>query len=311
MILLVSESWGFFAHKKINELAIYLLPPDLFAIYRDDLSYLVEHSVDPDKRRYIDPEEGVRHYLDGEAWNLDSLPERWDSAVAKYGVDSVRKHGIVPWHINLMCFRLRSAFASRDLEKVLYLTAELGHYVGDLHVPLHTTSNYNGQLTEQHGIHALWETQIPEWHFDRMSEGFKFRGVEYFEDIQKEIWKVYRKSHSLVAEVLDSEMGLRHDFDSSKMMAYSERGMGLKVAFSERYVAAYNKKLKGMVAHRLVDSYHFLASLIYTCWVDGGQPTIELMRSKPIIKSDSARADSNGNRRFKIGRIFGREEPSH
>jgi hypothetical protein len=42
----------------------------------------------------------------------------------------------------------------------------LGHYIGDAHVPLHTTSNYNGQKTNQHGIHGLWESRIPEQLFD-------------------------------------------------------------------------------------------------------------------------------------------------
>ena len=39
---------------------------------------------------------------------------------------------------------------------------DLAHYISDLHVPLHTSGNYDGKQTAQNGIHALWETQLPE-----------------------------------------------------------------------------------------------------------------------------------------------------
>ncbi|MFM7234128.1 MAG: S1/P1 Nuclease, partial [Flavobacteriales bacterium] len=50
--VLETNSWGFFGHKKINELAIYTLPEELFGFYKANMDYLIDHSVDPDKRRY-------------------------------------------------------------------------------------------------------------------------------------------------------------------------------------------------------------------------------------------------------------------
>ena len=41
------------------------------------------------------------------------------------------------------------------------LRADLGHYLADAHVPLHT-GNYSSQRTNQTGIHALWETHNVE-----------------------------------------------------------------------------------------------------------------------------------------------------
>ena len=29
-------------------------------------------------------------------------------------------------------------------------------------MPLHTTENYNGQMTGQRGIHGFWESRLPE-----------------------------------------------------------------------------------------------------------------------------------------------------
>ena len=40
------------------------------------------------------------------------------------------------------------------------------YYVGDAHVPLHTTENYNGKMTGQKGIHGFWESRLPEINAD-------------------------------------------------------------------------------------------------------------------------------------------------
>ena len=54
------------------------------------------------------------------------------------------------------------AFIEKDSDKILKYSADLGHYIADAYVPLHTTENYNGQLTGQKGIHAFWESRLPE-----------------------------------------------------------------------------------------------------------------------------------------------------
>jgi hypothetical protein len=61
-----------------------------------------------------------------------------------------------------MLQRLTNAFREKDQARILKLSAEIGHYVADAHVPLHASTNHNGQLTGQEGIHAFWESRIPE-----------------------------------------------------------------------------------------------------------------------------------------------------
>jgi hypothetical protein len=58
-----------------------------------------------------------------------------------------------------MLNRLTRAFKEHDRERILRYSADLGHYIGDAHVPLHCTRNYNGQLSGQHGIHGFWESR--------------------------------------------------------------------------------------------------------------------------------------------------------
>lgn len=304
------SAWGFFAHKKINELAVYRLPGPLFQLYKPHLSELIERAVRPDQRRYVDPDEGIRHYMDAEAWsNLDSVPKNWNKAIEKFGLDSVKAHGIVPWHVELMCYRLRMAFEEFNMDKVIYLSAELGHYVGDLHVPLHTTRNYNGQLTGQHGIHGLWESRIPELFFDSM-DPISERAA-YMENIRSAIWEVYAQSHALVDSVLSVEMLLRETTNGGIIHATQQRGKVLNTTFSASYAADYQQKMNGMVERRLRASIQFLSSLWYTCWVDAGQPKKRHFDLQ-AIRSDSI---SSGDTVSKVWenrvKILGREEPSH
>lgn len=91
-------SWGFFAHQRINNLAVFTLPTGMLFFYKKNIKYITEHAVDPDKRRYSDTLEAPRHYLDVENYekNIDSIPEKWNDALAKYGQKHLNENGIVP-----------------------------------------------------------------------------------------------------------------------------------------------------------------------------------------------------------------------
>jgi hypothetical protein len=63
-VLLTGFRWGFFAHKKINRLAVFTLPATMAGFYKKNLEYITEAAVNPDRRRYAIPEEAPRHYID-------------------------------------------------------------------------------------------------------------------------------------------------------------------------------------------------------------------------------------------------------
>ncbi|MCI0750948.1 MAG: S1/P1 Nuclease, partial [Flammeovirgaceae bacterium] len=50
-------SWGFFAHQRINKLAVFTLPPELIGFYKKNIQFITEASVNPDRRRYFFVEE--------------------------------------------------------------------------------------------------------------------------------------------------------------------------------------------------------------------------------------------------------------
>ncbi|MFN5789330.1 MAG: hypothetical protein ACK469_11250, partial [Bacteroidota bacterium] len=79
--------WGFYAHRLLNNLAIYALPAPMISFYQMEEAYIMEHAVDPDKRRYASPFEAARHYIDFEKYGsspYDSLPEKYTDAIFKY-----------------------------------------------------------------------------------------------------------------------------------------------------------------------------------------------------------------------------------
>lgn len=281
-------SWGFFGHRLINGKAVFCLPPEMFAFYKNNLDYLTEHSVDPDKRRYAVKEEAPRHYIDLDHFvsgkkNVDVksltdvLPSDWKKAVEKYGEDSLQAYGILPWHLQLMMYRLTEAFKNQNANEIIKLSAEIGHYAADAHVPLHTTENYNGQLTGQKGIHGLWETRIPE----RKSESYDFLGIraEYLEDIPENIWSVISESHNQVDFVLDSEKELRSKYKSDKIYRPSTVGRKVSPQFTSEYVDSYAESNGKLVEQRAKDAVFFISSLWYTAWVNAGQPDLLNLKS--------------------------------
>ena len=49
------SGWGFFGHKKINRVAVFTIPESsLFKFYKENIDFITEHAVDPDKRRYAE-----------------------------------------------------------------------------------------------------------------------------------------------------------------------------------------------------------------------------------------------------------------
>jgi hypothetical protein len=137
----------------------------MMVLYKPNINFLTEHSVDPDKRRYAVKDEAPRHYIDIDHYGpypYAELPHKWSDAVAKFSEDTLKAYGIVPWHVQTMLNRLTAAFKEKNFSRILKNSAEIGHYIADAHVPLHASSNHNGQLTNQKGIHAFWESRVPE-----------------------------------------------------------------------------------------------------------------------------------------------------
>ncbi|MFM7430632.1 MAG: zinc dependent phospholipase C family protein [Flammeovirgaceae bacterium] len=260
--------------------------------YKKNIRYIEEAAVNPDRRRYAVPEEAPRHFIDLDVYGDSAaytLPRYWKDAVEKFGEDSLVKHGIVPWHINRVYFQLKEAFLLKDPERILRLSADLGHYVGDSHVPLHTTKNYDGQLTDQVGIHGFWESRLPELFFSEYD--FYVGKAEHIANVQLAVWKTIAQSNSALDSVLRFEKELSLKLGDRKFNFETKGKQTVKV-FSQEYSRAYHQMLSGMVERQFRASVKMTGDLWYTAWVDAGQPDIKsLIDYKPTEEELKKRAE--------------------
>ncbi|HEY8403657.1 MAG TPA: zinc dependent phospholipase C family protein [Flavobacteriales bacterium] len=284
-----APAWGFFGHKRINELAVYTLPPEMFGFYKANMEYIIDHSVDPDKRRYGVVGEAECHFIDMDRYitpeypnPFDNVPRRWTDAVAKFSEDTLRANGIVPWHVYNMLQRLTNAFKGQDKQRILRLSTELGHYIGDAHVPLHTTSNYNGQLTGQRGIHGFWESRLVELY----SQDYDFfvGRAQYINSPLNYIWDRVEESFACVDSVLNFEKKLTQTFGEEKKYSFESRGQANMRVYAEEYSKAYSDMLDGQVERRMKSAVYSIGCFWYTAWVDAGQPDLNKLFGIPYMQ---------------------------
>ncbi|THH41312.1 zinc dependent phospholipase C family protein [Neolewinella litorea] len=366
--------WGFFGHRRINRLAVFTLPVEMMPFFRANVDYLAEHAVDPDKRRYANDYEAVRHYIDLDHWGqypFAELPRKYADArvwqgrlldidspgdttvwyldtllpnddilllrtaartvdlkysdyrrlwygdlesvsrdsVLTAGVpltgdrvvleDGLSPYGILPYHLVRFHRRLTEAFVDGQADRILQLAAEMGHYVGDAHVPLHTTENYNGQLTGQTGIHAFWESRLPELFADAEYDYF-VGPADYIADPETFYWDIVLDSHRLVDSILQTERRLRATYPEDRQLCHEERlGQVVRTPCTE-YARAWSRAMNGMVEERFRAAVRAVGSVWYSCWVDAGQPVlpdaVELPIATVLIDSLPVQVDQANHR---------------
>ncbi len=292
--------WGFFAHKKINRLAIFTLPDDMFGFYKANADYLTEHSVDADKRRHSVKDEAPKHYIDLDHFGGDSIsdpqalfdlmPRKWYDAVDKFTEDSLKAYGILPWNLNLLTYKLIDAFKAEDTRKILRLSADIGHYVGDAHVPLHTTENYNGQITGQYGIHGFWESRLPELFYEDYD--LFTQEIEYVPNRRDFIWEIIEASHFALDSVLRFEKDLSKKFPEDQKMSFEERGTMITEVYSREFSTEYHNMLDGMVERRFRSAIYSLGCIWYSCWIEAGQPDLDKLIPEDLLPPQLELIDS-------------------
>lgn len=305
-----SFCWGFFAHQKINYYATFLLPPEMMVLYKPNIAFISEHAVDPDKRRYAVADEGPRHYIDIDHYGeypYDNLPRKWQDAVAKFGEDSLRQYGIVPWHIQTMLFRLTAAFKDKDFARIMKNSAEIGHYIADSHVPLHANSNHNGQYTNQKGIHGFWESRVPELLADKEFDFFIGK-AKYLDNPATYAWDRVLESAKAADSVLNFERSLTKEFSPDQKFAFESRNGVVIRQYSAAFAIAFNKKLDGMIERRMRLSIFSVASFWYTAWVNAGQPDLRSLSRQKFSEADAKEFDSLNEKWKNSGKMLGKQE---
>ncbi|MFD2786110.1 zinc dependent phospholipase C family protein [Hymenobacter rubripertinctus] len=278
-------AWGFFAHRLINRLAVFTLPPEMVGFYKANIDYLTTNATRPDSRRTVVPGEAPRHFLDLDVYGDSAaykLPRSYPDAVALLGEDSLLRHGIVPWQVARMKGQLTAAFQAHETDRILHLSADLGHYIADACVPLHTTHNYNGQLTDQRGIHGFWESRLPEL----LSSGYDFftGPAPYLERPTDVIWATVARSNAAVDSVLTFERELSRKFPADRKYGFEQRGAATVRTYSRDFAREYHQRLNGQVERQLRLAVRLVGAFWYTAWIDAGQPDLSTLPRTPSEK---------------------------
>jgi hypothetical protein len=240
---------------------------------------IVKHSVRADLRRNEDPSEDTKHFInleiygDSAAWKM---PLIWDSAVRRYSKDTLLEYGYLPYHIISIKNLLINAFRRNNKDSILFYAADLSHYIGDAHVPLHTTLNYDGQLTGQKGMHSLWESIIPELELDQYNLNSKHK-AKYLKNPEQAAWNAVRNAHLLLARMFDQEKEASTHFTDSSKYRVQVRGGSRVRSYSTAFAKAYSKKLGGTINQQLKASAELIADFWYSSWVDAGRPDLQAL----------------------------------
>lgn len=275
LIIDVSLSWGFQSHRNIHVAAIEGMPDAIKPFFQKYSEFLIEESVTPDRRRADDPDEGPNHYINLDLFGeypFEDFPLEYDDAVSRFGADSVRTKGLAVWRIENWFDSLTVAMAEQDVDRILRFAADIGHYIADLHMPLHTTSHYDGQLTDQRGVHRRFETDLPERYDSLYSWDISEAAI--IESPLEYIFEFTLESYRLIDDLYDADIRAREGIPAGDLYTIEHRGDRRIYIYNDTYYEQFHAQLDGMVEDRLRLAAQRVRDIWYTAWVEAGKPEL-------------------------------------
>jgi hypothetical protein len=166
-----AAAWGLATHRWVALRAAELVRVRCPALGAAPRAILGDAAVEPDTvlKKRDGRREGVRHFF-----NLDhygpppfrALPRDRGAADRRFGQRQVEREGVLPWYGAALARRLREELRRGDVAAARLSAGHLAHYAADATMPLHTTENFDGQRTNQHGIHRRVEAKLVDDDLD-------------------------------------------------------------------------------------------------------------------------------------------------
>ena len=257
--------WGDQGHKLINNQAIAFLPAELKA-YSQWQDYITIHSVDPDNRKRDDKTEGPKHFIDIDFYkefNEGNMIQDKKALVAVYGDSMVTKQGLLPWATFDTYNKLIQALKDKNKDNILLYTSDLGHYVGDGHQPMHAMLNFNGQLSNQKGLHARYEIKMVDKYLEDIKSSIKNVNVTKIDSPFQFIYNYIYNGNSVKYVLLGA------DIEASKLAGGTD---------NDEYLRLLWFKTKYVTELQFNTAVSDLASLIYTAWIEAGKPDLSTIK---------------------------------
>jgi hypothetical protein len=253
-------SWGGAVHKLINRNAISNLPSDFhgFAQWADQLEQLATAA---DDRKCCVGGESIRHYIDIDSYSeffAGTFPHDWNLAITQFGLSRLESNGIGPWALEQSYDQLVSYFAAGDWTNAVATAADIGHYAADLHQPLHLTKNFDGQETNQDGIHSRFESRMTGRHMEVFTP--LFGAAPFVADPLARTFDWIDDIYPGVAMILAADLSAKAEAGGSTS--------------SDTYYNALWEQVGQDTWYWIGASSKDIASLWYSAWIEAGSPAL-------------------------------------
>jgi len=259
-LIILLCSWGNKGHQKINGSAPQFFPARLNN-FNGWSAKLSEHGSDADDRKKDDRTEGVKHYIDIDAYKdfveMHKITENKDAAFKLYGSKFILKNGTLPWVTDSTYHVLVQQFKSKEWSKALLTAADLGHYVGDGHMPLHLTLNYDGKFTDQTGIHSRYESKMINKYIDEIT--VKKSPIHKVKDVNRYVFDYIYANYQYKDSLLNAD---KLAFETANH------------EYNDLYYATLWKQTQGFTRKMIAGSSKSLAELIRMAWLESGRPRL-------------------------------------
>ncbi len=266
------EAWGYDAHRRINYSASRQLKGSLGQFLKNNSAPLKWYAVAPDYNKNIDSEEYHRHFIDTDYYDeypFTNIPKKYEDIISLYGEEKVRKYGIAPWTINQTCDRIIDLLKKNRLDEAVYNMSALGHYISDLHMPLHTVINYNGQFSGNYGIHKRWERSLVNEYIKKIKPVGE---IEEIDDPWEFSMKIVRESFKLHHLILEADTKARKLLtkEQAKMLNSYDA-----LSFEKPYLDVLYNETGDLLKDRMGRAVMRIASLWNYCWEQAGSPNLK------------------------------------
>lgn len=250
-----APAWGGRVHMDISKAAAQAVPDEM-KDWRPYGGLLAYHSIGPDLWKGGDAAEGPRHYIDLERFKgvaATNLPPDYKKLAGMTSRKLAAGNGLAPWVILDLQRMLTGAMRSNDWTRAAAVAAAMGHYVADVHQPLHTTENYN-----RVGVHLRWEESMAAffWRASLIKPG----KAVYLADPWAALLGWIEQAHARYPEIYEADR-----------KASTAAGNAVD---SPEYFQALWDKTQPLFVSQVSAAATDLASLWYTAWVDAGRPSI-------------------------------------
>ncbi|MBT4149731.1 MAG: hypothetical protein HOE46_05095 [Candidatus Marinimicrobia bacterium] len=264
-------AWGYDGHRRINYIASRQINGPFGQFLKQNSEPLKWYAVTPDYNKKIDKEEFHKHFIDSDFYDdypFDNIPKNYSTLVSKYGEDNIKKYGIAPWTIKETSDRIIDLLKRNQFEEAVYNMGVLGHYISDLHMPLHTVINYDGQFSGNEGIHKRWELHLVNKYIKNIKPVGEIETVEDPWTFSMKIVKESFKVHHLILEADTKARKLLTKEQAEKLKSYET------LSFEKPYLDVLFAETGDLLRDRLGRAVIRLASIWKYCWEEAGKPEL-------------------------------------